>query len=86
MKQQEAVSARKNRGLIGRKFPVLVEGLSRESEMLLEGRLESQAPEIDGICLINDSEIADVASGRFYTVEITKALGHDLLCRILKAT
>lgn len=86
MKQQETISARKNRGLIGRKFPVLVEGLSRESELLLEGRLESQAPEIDGICMINDSEIADVASGQFYTVEITKALGHDLLGRILKVT
>ena len=84
MKQQEAISARKNRSLIGRRLPVLIEGLSKESEFLLEGRLESQAPEIDGICLINDSEIADVTSGHFYTVEITKALGHDLLGTILK--
>ena len=47
--------------------------------MLLEGRLESQAPEIDGLCLVNDSEIAQVQSGEFYTVRINRALGHDLL-------
>jgi len=86
MEQQEAISARKNRTLLGQRLPVLVEGLSSESEYLLEGRLESQAPEIDGICLINDSEIDDVKNGQFYTVEITQVLGHDLLGRILKNT
>ncbi|MEJ2109648.1 MAG: 30S ribosomal protein S12 methylthiotransferase RimO [Acidobacteriota bacterium] len=84
MKQQESISVQKNRKLIGKRMPVLVEGLSRESEFLLEGRLESQAPEIDGICLINDSEIEDVNSGQFHLVEITKVLGHDLMGRILK--
>ena len=83
MKQQESITARKNRALIGQKLPVLVEGLSQESDLLMQGRLESQAPEIDGICLINDSEIEDVKNGNFYTIEITRALGHDLLGRIV---
>jgi len=86
MKQQEAISARKNRTLIGRRLPILVEGLSQESDLLLQGRLESQAPEIDGICLINDSEIEDVKNGCFYTFEVTRALGHDLLGRIVTNT
>jgi ribosomal protein S12 methylthiotransferase len=50
----------------------------------LEGRLESQAPEIDGVCLINDSVIDDVQSGEFRTIRITRALEHDLLGKIVK--
>ncbi len=84
MKQQTSIAARKNRALIGHTLPVLVDGLSQESDLLLEGRLESQAPEIDGICLINDSEIAKVRSGGLYTLEITRVLGHDLLGRIVR--
>lgn len=83
MKQQEGISSRKNRTLIGQRLPILVEGLSQESDLLMQGRLESQAPEIDGICLINDSEVEDMKNGNFYTIEITRALGHDLLGRIV---
>jgi ribosomal protein S12 methylthiotransferase len=84
MDQQAAISERKNKGLIGRKLPILVEGLSRESDLLMQGRLESQAPEIDGVCLINDSEVENLKSGDFRTIEITQALEHDLLGRIVR--
>ena len=84
MTQQNAISSRKNRELIGRKLPILVEGFSGESDLLWQGRLESQAPEIDGICLINDSEVENVKSGDFYIIEITRSLGHDLLGRIVR--
>jgi ribosomal protein S12 methylthiotransferase len=84
MEQQATIAAGKNRSLIGKEFLVMIEGPSQESELLLQGRLESQAPEIDGICLINDSEIGDVQSGEFHTIKITKALEHDLLGKIVK--
>jgi ribosomal protein S12 methylthiotransferase len=84
MTQQNAIAARKNRALVGQELPVLVEGLSQESSLLLEGRLESQAPEIDGICLINDSGIGNVSSGHFFIMKVTRALGHDLLGRIVR--
>lgn len=84
MEQQSVIAGRKSRHLIGREFTVLVEGPSQESELLLQGRLESQAPEIDGVCLINDSEVGDVQSGEFRTIRITRVLGHDLLGKIVK--
>jgi ribosomal protein S12 methylthiotransferase len=83
MELQSEIAARKNRSLVGKEYPLLVEGPSRQSELLLEGRLESQAPEIDGLCLVNDSEIAQVQAGEFYTVRINRALGHDLLGTII---
>ncbi len=84
MKQQAAIAGRKNGNLIGKEFPILIEGTSNESEFLLQGRLESQAPEIDGVCLINDSEAGDMQSGEFRMIRITRVLGHDLLGKIVK--
>jgi len=84
MKQQAGIAAARNRALVGCEFPVLIEGPSQESELLLQGRLESQAPEIDGVCLINDSEIGPVGAGEFRTIRITRAIQHDLLGTIVR--
>src|SRR5450755_631339 len=53
MALQRRISKKRNRGLIGREMPILVEGPSEETPLLWQGRLASQAPEIDGICYIN---------------------------------
>jgi ribosomal protein S12 methylthiotransferase len=79
MDQQRKIVERKNRSLVGKEMPILIEGPSRESELLLQGRLESQAPEIDGVCLINDSKAGKICAGEFRTIRITRALEHDLL-------
>jgi ribosomal protein S12 methylthiotransferase len=84
MQQQTAIAGTKNRELIGRQFPILVEGPSEESELLLQVRLESQAPGIDGICLINDSEVGEIQSGEFRVIQITRVLEHDLLGKIIR--
>jgi ribosomal protein S12 methylthiotransferase len=84
MEQQAEIAARKNKALKGKELPILIEGPSSESDLLLQGRLESQAPEIDGICLINDSAVGKVSNGEFRTIRITKALGHDLLGTIVR--
>ncbi|MBP1597949.1 MAG: rimO [Acidobacteria bacterium] len=84
MEQQVEIAVRKNRRLVGRELPILVEGHSRESDLLLQGRLESQAPEIDGVCLINDSEVGTVSPGEFRVIRITRALEHDLLGTLVR--
>ena len=84
MKEQARVSRRKNRKLVGKRLRVLLEGRSKESDLLLEGRSESQAPEIDGSVLINDvPEGSVVRPGDFVTVEITEAHDYDLIGRIV---
>ncbi len=84
MDQQRKIAERKNRSLIGKELPMLVEGFSSESELLLQGRIESQAPEIDGVCLINDSKVGEVKPGDFRTIRIVRALEHDLLGTIVR--
>lgn len=84
MEQQAKIAAKKNRALVGKELPILTEGPSDESELLLQGRLESQAPEIDGVCLINDSEVGEVNPGEFRIIRITQGLEHDLLGTIIQ--
>jgi ribosomal protein S12 methylthiotransferase len=80
MELQQSISQENNHKMVGRKLEVLVEGLSRESDLLLQGRWSGQAQEIDGVVLINQGDAAPV---QFVEVEITQALPYDLVGGIL---
>ncbi len=84
MKLQARISKDRNRRLVGKKMPLLVEGLSAETDLLWQGRLESQAPRIDGVVLINDIEGEPPQPGDFRTVEITQALDYDLVGKLIR--
>jgi ribosomal protein S12 methylthiotransferase len=84
MKQQAQISRRRNKKMVGKQVKVLFEGESKESDLLWQGRMQSQAPEIDGCILINDApENFSVEPGSFVTVEITEAHDYDLIGRII---
>jgi len=84
MKEQLRISRRKNRKMIGQRVRVLLEGRSKESDLLLEGRMETQAPDIDGSVLINDiADGSEPRPGDFVTVEITEAQDYDLVGRVV---
>ena len=73
----------KLRDMVGRQVEVLLEGASEESELLLKGRMETQAPDIDGHVLINDTGDRRVRDGEFHQVEITESMEYDLIGRIV---
>ncbi len=77
---QSGISREKNRRRIGSILRVLVEGHSRETELLLAGRYYGQAPEVDGAVLINRG---DAVPGEFYDVRITDAHEYDLVGEIV---
>jgi ribosomal protein S12 methylthiotransferase len=83
MKLQAKISRKKNRQCVGRRYTLLVEGQSAETDLLWQGRLESQAPRIDGVVLINDVEGDPPELGEFRTVEITEALDYDFVGRLV---
>ncbi len=85
MQMQRVISRRRRKAMIGQTLPVLVEGPSSETELLWEGRIEGQAPEIDGKVLINDcAEGAELRTGILARAEITGAQDYDLLARLVK--
>lgn len=84
MKAQSRISKRIHKRRIGEVVRVLFEGESKESELLWQGRMETQAPDIDGCVLINDvPEGLMPAEGDFVNVEITEAYEYDLVGRIV---
>jgi ribosomal protein S12 methylthiotransferase len=85
MKEQSRISRKRNKAKIGDTVRVLFEGESSESELLWQGRMETQAPDIDGCILINDAPEGFVpSSGDFVNVLITEAQQYDLVGRIVK--
>ena len=84
MNEQARISRGKNRARIGEIVRVMFEGESNESELLWQGRMETQAPDIDGCVLINDApEGFSPSPGDFIEVLITESYDYDLVGRIL---
>ncbi|MGA3026988.1 MAG: 30S ribosomal protein S12 methylthiotransferase RimO [Bryobacteraceae bacterium] len=79
MSLQRRISRARNRALVGSESDVLVEGPSRETELLWEARLSTQAPEIDGVCLINDFGDTPPRPGEMRRMKITGAHDYDLV-------
>lgn len=80
MEIQQNISREKHRDFIGKTIEVIVEGFSEETDLLLQGRFWGQAPDIDGVVLINDGQ-AQV--GDMVKVHITDSLEYDLVGEIV---
>jgi ribosomal protein S12 methylthiotransferase len=76
MERQKEISLKKNLQRIGAVEPVLVTGLSPESDLLIQGRTRFQAPEADGVVYITEGE---PKIGRIQKVKITAAHAYDLV-------
>ncbi len=84
MRQQNAISRKARKAMVGRSFDLLVEGPSEETPLLWEGRTHHQAPEIDGKVYINDfGPFEELDRGQFYRCEITESQDYDLVGRII---
>jgi ribosomal protein S12 methylthiotransferase len=84
MKAQARISRRNNQSRVGEVVRVVFEGESKESELLWQGRMETQAPDIDGCVLINDVPDGVLpAAGEIVNVEITEGHEYDLIGRII---
>jgi ribosomal protein S12 methylthiotransferase len=81
-------SLARNEQFVGSRVSVLVEGPAEESELLIQGRMPTQAQEIDGHILINDiaagMELSSLSPGDLVEVEITEAMPHDLVGRVTR--
>lgn len=73
---QSEIAEIKNRELIGKELEVMIDGVSSESEYMLEGRTRGQAFEIDGKVLTNDGT---AKPGEIVKVLIEQNFEYDLL-------
>lgn len=80
MRLQAGISKKNHRRLVGRTLPVLVEGTSPETELLLKGRTSAMAPDVDEEVLINKGE---GMVGEIALVKIIEAHEYDLIGEIV---
>jgi len=78
MALQRKISRARNRELVGREMPVLLEGPSPDSELVWQARLPTQAPEIDGVCYVSDPGDHPLEAGQIRRMRITEAHDYDL--------
>jgi ribosomal protein S12 methylthiotransferase len=85
MQLQRRIVERSQRERIGQQARVLVDGPSTEHDLVLRGRLEGQAPDIDPLVYLTDCDPSSLASGQFVQAEIVGSRAYDLVARPVSA-
>jgi ribosomal protein S12 methylthiotransferase len=80
MSSQREISKDRLKRFIGQRIPVLVSGPSDESDLLWQGRMSIQAPEVDGLVYLNDGPLT---AGAIQMVEITETHDYDLVGHVV---
>jgi ribosomal protein S12 methylthiotransferase len=87
MALQKKISTQKLKKRVGDTLQVMLDGPSKETDLVWEARLEGMAPDIDGKVYVTEFEgvndAADLpAPGTMATIEITEAKAYDLIGRV----
>ncbi len=81
MARQKKIVARAQTQRIGTEVHVLVDGPSAEHDLVLQGRLEGQAPDIDPVVFLTDCDPADYPRGQLIRARIVGARNYDLIAQ-----
>jgi ribosomal protein S12 methylthiotransferase len=79
MARQKRIVARAHKARVGSEAMILVDGPSREHELVLQGRLEGQAPDIDSVVFLTDCAADAYAPGELIRAKIVGARDYDLI-------
>jgi ribosomal protein S12 methylthiotransferase len=87
MKLQKGIVKRKLRAKLHQRLEVMLEGPSKDTDLIWEARLEGMAPDIDGKVYITEFEgVSDAADlpqpGTLAIIEVTGAKDYDLIARV----
>ncbi len=75
MEIQRKISRERHEAMVGKEIEVLIDGVSSESEYLLEGRWYGQAPGVDGTTYLSDGQLPP---GSLVRARVTQASDYDL--------
>jgi len=83
MSTQKRIVRTMQRARVGTEVAVLVDGPSPEHELVLQGRLEGQAPDIDPVVFLTNCDPAAFRTGQLIRARIVDAKGYDLVAEPL---
>ena len=81
MALQKRIVTRHLRTRVGQRARIVVDGPASEHELVLRGRLPTQAPDIDASVYLSECDPSAFRGGDFVEVEIVEARGYDLVAR-----
>ena len=81
MSQQKRIVGRAQNRRIGSEVRIMVDGPSPEHDLVIQGRLEGQAPDIDPVVYLTDCDPAAVVPGNLIRALIVGARDYDLVAR-----
>jgi ribosomal protein S12 methylthiotransferase len=81
MAKQKHIVARLQKARIGTDVDVLIDGPSPEHELVLQGRLEGHAPDIDPVVFLTDCDSGTYSAGQLIRARVVDAKGYDLVAQ-----
>ena len=85
MARQKKIVAAAQKARLGEEMDVLIDGPSPEHALVLQGRLEGQAPDIDSVVVLTDCDPETCHAGQLIRTRIVGARGYDLLATPVKS-
>ena len=79
MTLQKGIVERRQDARLGSEVDLLIDGPSPEHELVLQGRLEGQAPDIDPLVYLTDADPEIYRPGQLIRARIVGAQGYDLV-------
>ena len=79
MKRQQRIVTARQASLVGTEVRVLLDGPSAEHELVLQGRLEGQAPDIDPVVYLTDCDPSGYERGQLIRARVVGAREYDLV-------
>jgi ribosomal protein S12 methylthiotransferase len=83
MRAQKQIVQRKQKARRGELVRVMVDGPSADSPLVLQGRIEGQAPDIDSVVYLSECDASTIAAGRVVDARITGGQGYDLVAAVV---
>jgi ribosomal protein S12 methylthiotransferase len=81
MAEQKRIVARTQKARLGTRVQVMVDGPSPEHELVWRGRLAGQAPDIDPVVYLTETDTESLRPGTLLEAEIVGARDYDLVVR-----
>jgi ribosomal protein S12 methylthiotransferase len=86
MARQKKIVARAQKARIGNDVSILIDGPSSEHDLVLQGRLEGHAPDIDPVVFLTDCDPAVYESGQLIRARVVGARGYDLIAAPIESS
>jgi ribosomal protein S12 methylthiotransferase len=77
-KRQNQIARARNKARVGQETIILVEGPSEDSDLIMTGRADFQAPEVDSVVLFEGHQ---PSPGQMVRAKLTKAGSYELLAK-----